>query len=210
MYQGKDERGGGAVRWPVVGATLAVAVSVIAVATWSLLRSAGGGEGSGPVFSFDLRSVTGVAVTGRAEGDELAGRAAGVRATVDALYTAAFVDPAKWEGGRFPQVLAAFAGSAAARARGDLDDLTLGSTSGLVRSVDPEPGGLAIRFLLDDGRPLAAVARTSFTATAALREGGTLRIVHRGRYLLRPEGGRWTIVGYDVNGRLHSPEGVGP
>ena len=209
MYLGKDERGGGAVRWPVVGATLAVAVAVIAVATWSLLRGASG-EVPGPTFSLDLRSVTGVAVTGRAEGNELDGSAAGVRATVDALYTAGFVDPAKWQGGRFPHVLAAFVGPAAARARGDLEDLTLGSTSGLVRAVEPEPGGLAIRFLLDDGRPLAAVARTTFTATAALRDGGTLRIVHRGRYLLRPQGARWTIVGYDVNGRLLSPEGAGP
>lgn len=189
-----------------MGATLAVALAVIAVAVWSLVRGGdtAGDDGAGPTFSFDVRSVTGVGVSGKVEEMQLRRPAGGIRSTLDALYTAGFVDPAKWEGGRFPQALATFAGPAAARARRDIDDLTLGSTAGLVLSVRPEPGHVAIRFLLDDDRPLAAVARTSFAATATLREGGMLGIVHRGRYLLRRDGDRWAIVGYDVSGRLRS------
>lgn len=205
MYQESLERGGGGVRWPLVGATLAMAVAVIAVAVWSLFGE-GGADGDGPTFSFDLRSVTGVAVGGKAEAARLQRPAGQIHSTLDSLYTAAFVDPGKWEGGRFPEALAAFSGPAAGRARRDIDDLTLGSAAAIVRSVRPKAGGLAVRFLLDDGRPLAAVARTSFAATATLQEGGTLRIVHRGRYLLRRQQDGWAIVGYDVDGRLRSPK----
>ncbi|HEX2032125.1 MAG TPA: hypothetical protein VHL78_12135 [Actinomycetota bacterium] len=209
MYQGSRERGGGAVRWPAVGATLVVAVAVVAVAVWSLFRGGGPGDAPGPTFSFELRSVTGVGVGGNTQDRALQRPARQVQSTIDGLYTAAFVDPAQWQERGFAGALSAFSGPAARRAREDLDDLTLGSTARIVRSVDPGPGGLAIRFLLDEGRPLAAVARTTFTATATLRQGGTLRIVHRGRYLLRRFGERWDIVGYDVNGRLRTPR-TGP
>jgi hypothetical protein len=194
--------------------TTAVALAVLGVAL-SLLLGQGGavrrGDPDVPAFSFTVRRVDGRSVAGPARPKQLRPGVDGVRATLDAMYAAGFLDPSEWEEGTFPGVIAAFSGPAAAEARRDLPDLSLGKTSMLIEAVRPRKGHLDVRFLLGPGgHPYAAVARTDFTATARARDGEEILVQHEGRYLMRPQEGGWTIIGYQVDGELGPKQEGGP
>jgi hypothetical protein len=186
-------------------------IAVIGAAAWFLfLRDDGLLRTDVPDFSFELGQIKGQGVEGSAAAGRLQGPAEDLRATLDAMYVAGFIDPGKWEGGTFPEVVEAFAGPAAKQARRDLQDLTLGSTSRRVASVRPGRGRLNVSFLLDGRRPFAAVALATFQATGALRGGGRLSIQHQGEYVMRVVDGAWRIVGYEVEGSLEraAPRGT--
>ncbi|HEX5948657.1 MAG TPA: hypothetical protein VFZ45_03745, partial [Actinomycetota bacterium] len=59
-------------------------------------------------FSFELSKVNGTAPGGDVSGQDVEEAAEGIRETLDAMYVAGFVDPGKWEGGTFPEVLEQF------------------------------------------------------------------------------------------------------
>lgn len=192
------------MRWPVA-AGVAAAVAVIGVGSWFIFARGGSPFGGRPApeFSFELRKVAGTGIEGKAAPEQLAGPAEDVRATLDELYVDGFIDPERWEGGEFPTLTEVFAGDAAARARADLDDLSIGSAAERITFVQPEKGRLDVRFLLgEDGNPFAAWAETLFRARGEVEGAPRVDIRHRGRYLLRPIEGRWLIVGYEVEGRL--------
>jgi hypothetical protein len=200
LHRGRNERG--AVRWPVALAIVAGLIIVGALAWFILFREDGLIGPDVPEFSFELERVKGQGPDGAGNAEALRGPAEDLRSTLDAMYVAGFVDPGKWEDGRFPEVLEAFSGSAARQARRDLEDLTLGPTSRRVETVQPKPGRLNISFLLDGTRPIAAVAFTTFRGVGELTSGGRLDIQHRGEYVMRVVEGSWLIVGYDVDGSL--------
>jgi hypothetical protein len=56
------------------------------------------------------------------------------------------------------------------------------------------------------------VATASFHATGALAGGGTLNVIHKGRYVMQPVDGQWRIVTYRVDGKLRPapPSTPGP
>jgi hypothetical protein len=177
-------------------------LAVVGAVAWFVLFGGDGLLDDVPDFSFQLDRIKGQGVEGTAGAERLQGPAEDLRGTLDAMYVAGFVDPGKWEGGTFPEVLEAFDGPAARQARRDLEDLTLGSTSRQVESVQPRPGRLNVSFLLEGRRPLAAVAFATFRAVGALRDGGRLSIQHQGEYVMRVVDGAWRIVGYQVQGNL--------
>jgi hypothetical protein len=200
LHRGRNEAGG--VRWPIaIFIVLGIAV-VGAVAWFVLFREDGLLERDVPEFSFQIDQVKGRGVQGPSSEDSLRSASEDLRSTLDAMYVAGFVDPGKWQGGRFPEVLEAFAGPAAKTARRDLEDLTLGSSSRRIDSVQPNRGRLKVNFLLDGRRPFAAVAFTAFRATGDLSSGGRLSIQHDGEYVMRLIDGAWRIVGYEVRGNL--------
>ncbi len=166
-----------------------------------------------PEFSFDLSKVGGTAPGGAVSAEEVQGAAEGIRETLDAMYVAGFVDPAKWEGGTFPEVLEQFDESAAEGASADLIDLTLGGEAAQVAFVEPAVGILKVRVLLDAERqPAGAVATTRFVADGEFDDGGPLFVIHGGTYYLRPDGDRWLVSGYDVHGLVqpgNRPTGPG-
>jgi hypothetical protein len=200
LHRGRSERG--AVRWTVAVAIVLGIALVGAVAWFVLFRENGLIGPDVPEFSFELGRVKGQGVEGAASSEALQGPAEDLRSTLDAMYVAGFVDPGKWDDGRFPEVLEAFAGPAAKQARRDLQDLTLGSTSRRVERVEPKPGRLNVSFLLEGRRPLAAVAFATFRAVGELTNRGRLSIEHRGEYMMRVVDGAWRIVGYQVEGSL--------
>jgi hypothetical protein len=154
-----------------------------------------------PEFSFDFSKVNGTAPGGEVPPQEVEDAAEGIRETLDAMYVAGFVDPSKWEGGTFPEVLDQFTEPAAERASAELHQFTLGGEAAQVAFVDPVVGVLKIRVLLDgDSEPVGAVATTRFVADGELGGGGPMYVIHRGTYYLQPDGGRWTIGGYGVEG----------
>jgi hypothetical protein len=182
---------------------IVLGIAVIGVAAWFVLFRADGLIGPDvPEFSFELGRVKGQGVEGPGSSEALQGPAEELRSTLDAMYVAGFVDPGKWEGGRFPEVLQAFSGPAARQARRDLEDLTLGPTSKRLERVEPKLGRLNVSFLLEGKRPLAAVAFATFRAVGELTSRGRLSIEHRGEYVMRVVDGAWRIVGYQVQGNL--------
>jgi hypothetical protein len=187
--------------------SIGVGLLILAVgggAVWFfLLRDTRGGHPV-PDFSFELHKVNAAAI-GAAPGSEaLQEGAEGVRATIDALYVAGFIDPDKWEDGAFPEVLEQFDGAAARQAEGNLQVLTLGDAAAEVEFIEPALGTMNIRFLVDATRRLtAAVAVTRFVADGEDMAGRSLFVRHDGTYYLQPdEDGRWLIVGYDVSGEV--------
>jgi hypothetical protein len=186
-------------------------------AWWFLLRDGAPiqlGEPEHPVpdFSFDLSKVNGTAPGGDASSEDVESAAERVRETLDAMYVAGFVDPGKWEGGTYPEVLEQFTEPAAERASAELPQLTLGSQADQVAFVEPVVGTLKIRVMLDgEADPVGAVAATRFVADGELDGGGPMHVIHRGTFYLQPDGGRWAISGYDVQGVVQAgPRLTGP
>jgi hypothetical protein len=204
--RGGAHRQRGAVRWFAVVLSILVLGALGAGAWWFFLREGAPidlGEPDHPVaeFSFELSKVNGSGPGGDVPGGEVEGAAEGIRETLDAVYVAGYVDPSKWEGGSFPEVLEQFDDGAAERASSDLAFLTLGGEATRVDFVEPEVGTLRIRVLLDaDAQPAGAVATARFVADGEFKDGKPLFVINDGTYYLRPDGDRWLISGYDVHG----------
>ena len=201
------------LRLPVVAGAILVLAAVGAGLWFFLFRGDGLlGEKEAPVFLFELRKVESVSLGGKPSEETLNSQAEEVQATLDAMYSAGFVDPEQWQNGEFPAVLEAFTDEAAEGARKDLADLTLGAAAQEVESVTPGPSRLDVKFLLTPNKqPFAAVATTTFRAEGVLEQGGILSVLHEGRYLMQRIDGEWLIVGYEVDGKLRptaaTPEG---
>jgi hypothetical protein len=194
-----SHRAGRGVRWPVVGGAI-LALAVVAVAAWFLV-SKGGQANEVADFEFELGKVGGSALADRAPEGALDEAAEQVRETLDAMYVIGFVDPAKWKGGTFPDIYDAFTADAEAKVHEDLANLTVGDDAPKIDTVDPVSGRLSVRFLVDDELNLvAASAHAIFAANALATDGGNVAIQHDGTYYMEPEGDRWLISAYEVNG----------
>ena len=198
----RQQRGGGRAIGIVLGILVLAAVG--AGAWWFFLRpGAPIALGGHPVadFSFDLSRVNGTAPGGELSSENVEDAAEGIRETLDAMYVAGFIDPGKWDGGTYPEVLGQFTESAVERASADLAYLTLGGGSDRIAYVDPALGTLKVRVLLaEGGEPAGAVATTRFVGDGAFDDGGPMFVIHDGTYFLQPDEGEWLISGYDVHG----------
>jgi hypothetical protein len=153
-------------------------------------------------FSFELRRVEAATLIDRAPAelqDEAEEASAQVKETMDALYSAAFVDRSAW--GSYEDAFAQFDGSAAESARADVDVLTLGSSASEEYRAIASPAGTVTIVVLTDRRdaPVTAIARVEFHADAELDAGGASRITSRGAYFLRPTGDGWRIFAYSID-----------
>lgn len=151
----------------------------------------------------DLRRVDAIPVEGRVRPSQVRAVAEDVRETMTGVYATGFVDTAQWHDGRFPALFEHFVQGAQRQARRDLEDLSLGSTARRLDVVRPDRARLGVRVLVgSEGRALSAVATMEFLATGFAGEEREVPIRQQARYVLRPVGGRWLIVAYDVRGRL--------
>lgn len=150
-----------------------------------------------------LAKVTGAALKGRPARGPLLPSAERIRQTLAEMYTAGFVDPAQWRAGS-RTVLDAFAPRIRGRARGDLNQLSLGGSARALTSMLPVHARVVIELLPDDrGRPAAALANMRFEGVAS-GDGFEVPVRHEGQYVLKPFGERWLITGYEVKGRIGS------
>jgi len=206
----------GRARWPALAAA-AVLVLGVAGGVWLALSGDRPAEPppapqppsspKPPAYSLDvtLRRVKGLPVVGKARQRRLRQPAEAVRRAMTDLYSTGFVDPARWEGGRFPALVDHFAGDARREARGDLEDLTLGRAAGHLTAVRPEWARLDVRFLVGPGRqPVAAMASMRFAGTGIGATVAGIPVRHRGEFLMHRIEGRWLIVAYDVKGYIGS------
>ena len=157
---------------------------------------------AGTVLSLRVGGVSAVAVRGRVPRSRLRATRRGVERTIADLYTRGFVDPESWAGGDFPGLTELFVPEARAGARRDRGTLTLGEAARRITAVRGPRARVRMRVLTDEARrPTATLAEVRFAATA-LQGEAEARIRHNGSYVLRPVGGRWRIVSYDVRGRV--------
>ena len=184
-------------------ATAAAAVVIAAVALLVLSRSHGGPRGGASptaptvAFSFPAPAARGQ-LLGGASADALARPIAnGVAQTLGRFYELAFFDAAAWSGPPPAAAWAAFAPSAAGRARQDAAGLTLAGAGERIGTLRPASSSLAVRVLFDPKRrPIAVIATVSFVARGTLARGGSVEVTSRGSYLMEQVGGRWLIAGY--------------
>jgi hypothetical protein len=186
-------------------------------AWWFFLREGAPiqiGEPDHPVpdFTFEVSKVNGTAPGGEVTSSDVEDAADGIHETLDAMYVAGFVDPGKREGGAYPELLEQFSDAASERASAELQQFTLGTGAEQVAFVEPVLGVLKVRVMFDgESDPVGAVASTRFVADGELDRGGPMFVVHRGTYYLEPDGGRWLVSGYDVNGLVQvGPRLIGP
>jgi hypothetical protein len=189
--------------WPFVAAGVAV-LAIVVIAGVLLLRDGGSllPDGDDASFSFEVRRVRAATLSDRAPTelqDQAEEAGAQVKETMDALYSAAFVDRSAW--GSYEDAFALFEGSAAERARADVDVLTLGSSAPEGYRALASPSGSLTIVVLTDRRdaPVTAIARADFRADAELDAGGATRITSRGAYFLRPAGDGWRIFAYSID-----------
>ena len=155
-----------------------------------------------PALSLRVGGVSAVAVQGRVPPSRLRATRREVERTIGDLYTRGFVDPESWAGGDFPDLAELFVPESRAGARRDRRALTLGEAARRITAVRGPRARVRMRVLTDEARrPTATLAEVRFAATA-LQGEAEVRIRHSGSYLLRPMGGRWRIVSYDIRARV--------
>jgi polyisoprenyl-teichoic acid--peptidoglycan teichoic acid transferase len=158
-------------------------------------------------LTIDLRRVEGTHVSGsRVRPRRLRSAAEAIRRVMTDLYTTGFVDPARWDGGRFPTIEDLFTLRTRARVHRDLGELTLGSLAPHLDAVRPGRTTLGVRFLVGT-RPAVAVASVRFEGTA-IAQGAELPIEHDGIYTLRRSERSWRIASYKVRSHLPSIDEV--
>jgi LCP family protein required for cell wall assembly len=119
------------------------------------------------------------------------------------VYTAGFVDPEAWDGGRFPTLERSFTLRTRPRVHRDLAELTIGPLAREIDAVRPGASTIGVRFLVGR-RPFIAVASVHFRGTA-IDDGVDLRVQHSGSYTLRRSDDGWQISSYDVRSRVPTP-----
>jgi hypothetical protein len=177
-----------------------LALGVIAFAAWYLFTQ--GPLSETAEFSFELGKVGGSPVEDHAPEADLRDAAEQIRETLDGMYTSGFVDPAKWQGGTFPELYDAFTEEIEPKVRKDLANLSVGEDATKIESVDPISGRLSVRFLVNAEQELiGATAHAIFAANAlAASDGGPVAIQHDGTYYMEPVDDTWLINAYDVQG----------
>jgi LCP family protein required for cell wall assembly len=161
-----------------------------------------------PSLEVTLGRVQGRGPDGFARPRTVRGPAETVRRTFTALYEAAFVDPASWDGGRFRTIDRFFTARARPRVRRDLDELSLGRLSTTLDGVRPDDARLDVRFVTDrGGHPQVAFADMAFRATG--RAGDVqVPIAQHGSYVLERVGGSWRIESWHATAHIRSSASV--
>jgi len=209
---------GAPARWKVVGVGAAL-LGLLAAGLWlarsprvpaparragSELPTPSAAPTSAPHYelTLDLHEVQGRSPGGEVRPRQLRQPAEAIRQALTQVYSAAFVDPTLWDGGRFPSLFGFFASNARGDAHRDLQKLTLGRAAPRLSAVRPDRATLDIHFLTDVRRhPIEAFADVHFAGTG-IAGGVEIPFWQDGSYVLRRLSGEWRIVAYDTKGRL--------
>ena len=187
-------------------------VIVVAALVVVVLLSLSGGEAGplggivgddtppAPAFAFETGKPKAVATAASTKAEAAAAPAAkAVVQQLDALYTAAFLEPANWMDGDYDDVLSFFAGGARAEAESEIDVLTAGPEAGeAFDTIAPQPSKLKVQVLLDPGgapHPAEGRGRVFARGTGA---GGPVLLASNGQFILEKRDGRWLVVSFSV------------
>lgn len=188
-----------------------ILIAVAAVALFFVLRGGdstglpfigGGGDENVPVFNFAVKKARVAATSEKADTEALTATAEGIGEEIapilDDMFTAAFLDPANWDGD-YEEVFATFDDAARPSAEENVRTLTLGAEAGdRFETVKRPKGSFSYRVLFSpDGEPDTVVVTFSFSALGEGTDGTYTSIVSDGQLFMRDAGG-WKITAFSV------------
>ena len=123
-----------------------------------------------------------------------------VAALMNSLYSSAFLDPAKWQGGTHPDLPANFTGEAQAGVGPNLGNLALADLADQLESVQSSKQSVdrITFFVEDDGSLPIGLASVTFEAVGHPKDGDDVAITHAANYWLQREGDTYKISAFDA------------
>jgi hypothetical protein len=199
----------------IVGAV--VLVLVLTGNGGKIVKGITGGDEPVPNFDFKAAKVAAIATAENADPKALQPKAEqAATATIpvlDTVFTEAFLDPNNWKDGSYDSAFDGFSDQAATSASGPgLATLTLGADAGdRYEKVSPSKGSIRFDVLFDrEGNAFSVAAHVKFYALAQRTDDTYVAIVSHGVMFLRPSGGTWQVVGYDMKRNDHETEAPSP
>ena len=198
MAQPSFHRSGRSVRRARLRRTILVAVLGIAGIAFAVGRFTGGGEPEVPIAQVAFKTTVLGDGAPRPAKDAPAKEAKAVETLLNDYYQRAFVDPASFSDGAFPEVAERFAPEARDAFARDLKTLTIGEGAPDTARVDPETTTARITIYYEQGKPSLATAAVRFIARARSKAKGAapFRIDQRATLHLRKDGDGWRIAYY--------------
>jgi hypothetical protein len=119
--------------------------------------------------------------------------------TLDAYYTAAFLDPANWQDAAYDEVFESFSNQARDEADSQLEVMTAGSEAGFnYDTIEPVPSSIRTKVLLDPkGLPASVVGIAKFQANGDGSSGRHV-FLSKGQFVLEKIEGEWVVVSFSV------------
>ena len=158
--------------------------------------------------AFHLGEVRAIDPQDRGDSGQKATDEAGkVVALMNSFYSAAFLDPAKWQGGQHPDLAGLFTAEAQAGLQANLGNLAMSDLSDKIESVESQKQNLdKVTFFVDgDGSLPIGVASVTFDALGhPSGDGEDVLITHQANYWLQREGDGYKISAFDA--ALHARE----
>lgn len=179
-------------------------VVVLVVAVGLALRFVGGGEEElpTPTVAFKSSVKTYSQVPDKPGGGAVGKEAKKITRLLDRWYQTAFVDPALWGDGTFPEVRGLFVQEARTAFEADIASLTIGEARTELERVVPKRARARISVFFDeDGKARFAVAEVDFTATGTPRADDALPLTIAQKavlHLRKTKGGAWQVFAYDA------------
>lgn len=123
-----------------------------------------------------------------------------ITALMNNLYSSAFLDPAKWQGGTHPDLAANFTAEAQPGVAANLGNLALAELSDKLESVESRKQSVdrVTFFVEDDGSLPIGVASVTFEAVGHPKDGEDVSITHAANYWLQREGDSYKISAFDA------------
>ncbi len=153
--------------------------------------------------NFHLGTVTAVDPQNRSDSAQKANEeAAKVLALMNAFYSAAFLDPAKWEGGQHPDLAPLFTAEAQPGVAANLTSLAMSDLSDKIESVESGVQNVdrLTMFVDEDGSLPVGLASVSFEAVAQPEDGGDeVTIRHAASYWLQRDGDGYRISAFTAD-----------
>ncbi len=120
--------------------------------------------------------------------------------TLDAYYTAAFLDPANWQDAAYDEVFVSFTNQARSEAASQLEVMTAGSEAGFnYDTIQPLPSSVRTKVLLDPkGLPASVVGIVKFQANGDGSSGRHV-FLSKGQFVMQKIDGEWVVVSFSVS-----------
>lgn len=162
----------------------------------------GGEEPAVREASFQLGGSRAVDPHQRPDSDQKAAdEAQKVVTLINNFYSAAFLDPEKWQGGQHPDLAGLFTAEAQPGLAANLNNLALSDLSDRIERVEPREQNLVgVTFYVDDDGSLPlGVASVAFAAVGKPSNGGEdVQIDHAAHYWLQRDGESYKISAFST------------
>lgn len=199
MAQPSFHRSGRSVRKARLRRTIVLGLLGIAAIAFLIGKLTGGSEPERPIAKVAFTTTVRGDGAPRPAKDAPAAEAEAIEEMLNAYYQQAFVDPASYADGEFPEVAELFQAAARPAFGKDLATLTIGDAATEATRVDPTTTTARIIVYFEDGKATLATVGVRFVATATMKAPQTLpvRIDQRATLHLVKEGDAWRIAFYE-------------